>query len=491
MNPPLLRCAAVVACRNEAHLLAEHLPIWISEGLEVVVIDHSSTDATRAVAEAHLGAGVLAVESMRWLGHFSLDQQLAAKAAVIERLDHDWVIHIDADEWLHSSRNDETLQGALSRLAAAGANAVNFEEFVFLPLTPDQAAEHYYFFAPAPQRLIRAWNRRCGFSNQGQGGHRLNSTNNTPLHLAEESLVLRHHIVRNQRKARRKYLQRAFHPEELQKGWHSNRLRLSARQLTFPDAAELEQLTNPTQRQLNRSAPHTRHYWHWPDATKTRPCRSVVCLYGCAADAALLDAFYDSALWELIRQRTDTLLLEVWAGGDAKDHCDGRRLTLATREAYDQLSHKTHRMLRWCSRQLRTKQLIKLDLTCLRYRGKQTIDPKEVTTWLASRLAEPLGDSSQYDGFLHHARPMQANIHQWGQNKGVTVDPAQVFGVDGMVPSFYSGKAYALSRPLMRYIAGHGAPMAEEHVRFLHGAEDLMVGRLAERFQAAQSARKS
>ena len=55
MNPPLLRCAAVVACRNEAHLLAEHLPVWISEGLEIVVIDHSSTDASRAVAEAHLG----------------------------------------------------------------------------------------------------------------------------------------------------------------------------------------------------------------------------------------------------------------------------------------------------------------------------------------------------------------------------------------------------------------------------------------------------
>jgi hypothetical protein len=42
VNPPLLRCAAVVACRNEAHLLAEHLPVWISEGLEIVVIDHSS-----------------------------------------------------------------------------------------------------------------------------------------------------------------------------------------------------------------------------------------------------------------------------------------------------------------------------------------------------------------------------------------------------------------------------------------------------------------
>jgi hypothetical protein len=480
-----------VACRNEANLLKEHLPVWISEGLEIVVIDHSSTDDTRSVAEAHLGAGVLAVKRMPWLGHFSLDQQLATKAEVIETLDHDWVIHIDADEWLHSTRKGETLQEALSRLAAAGANAVNFEEFVFLPIGPNRSAEHYYFFEPASQRLIRAWDRRCGFSNQGQGGHKLSSSNNTPLHVAEESLVLRHHIVRNQRQARHKYLQRAFNPQELKKGWHSNRLRLSARQLTFPDVAELEQLTQPTQRQLNRNCAHKTHYWHWSDATKTRPCRSVVCLYGCAADAALLDDFYGSALWELIRQRSDTLLMEVWAGGDTADHFDGRRLTLATTEAYDQLSHKTHRMLRWCSRQLRSKQLIKLDLTCMRYHGKQRIDPTAVATWLTGRLEEPLRNNNHYDGFLHHAVPVQENIHQWGRNKGVAVDPAQVFGVDGMVPSFYSGKAYALSCSLMSYIAGYGAPMAEEHARFLQGAEDLMVGRLAERFQAAQSARKS
>ena len=114
-----------------------------------------------------------------------------------------------------------------------------------------------------------------------------------------------------------------------------------------------------------------------------------------------------------------------------------------------------------------------------------------MASWLERRLAEPLGGRSHYDGFLHHERPLQANIHQWGRNKGVSVDPAKVFGVDGRVPSFYSGKAYALSRSLMRYIAGYGAPVAEEHVHFLHGAEDLMVGRLAERFQAVQSARKS
>ena len=129
MSSSPVRCAAVVACRNDAMMLERHLPLWIAEGLEVVVIDHSSDDNTRAVAERWLGQGVLAVEHLDWQGTFSLSQQLSAKATVIEGLEHDWIIHLDADEWLHSPRDGETLQQAISRLAAGGANAVNFEEF--------------------------------------------------------------------------------------------------------------------------------------------------------------------------------------------------------------------------------------------------------------------------------------------------------------------------------------------------------------------------
>jgi len=220
---PLLRSAAVVACRNEADLLSQHLPLWIAEGLDVVVIDHSSTDASRAVAETWLGRGVLAVHNLEWRGQFSLEQQLAAKEAAIEGLDHDWVVHLDTDEWLHSPVEGETLQQALSRLAAGGANAVNFEEFVLLPLHRDQPAEHYYFFEPARHRLIRAWDRRCQFSNRGSGGHRLMQQGETPLRLAEENLVLRHRIVRDQADARRKYLNRRFQAEEVQRDWHRKR----------------------------------------------------------------------------------------------------------------------------------------------------------------------------------------------------------------------------------------------------------------------------
>ena len=104
-----------------------------------------------------------------------------------------------------------------------------------------------------------------------------------------------------------------------------------------------------------------------------------------------------------------------------------------------------------------------------------------------------MDQSNHYDGLLHHSAPSHDNLQQWGQRKGVDVKPAAVFGENGHIPAFFSGKAYALSRPLLHYIAGYGTAMAHDHVRHLNGAEDLMVGRLAERFQTAlaQSARSS
>jgi len=93
------------------------------------------------------------------------------------------------------------------------------------------------------------------------------------------------------------------------------------------------------------------------------------------------------------------------------------------------------------------------------------IDPEALAQWVERRLETPLQGGQHYDGLLHHATPKQANILQWGRNKGLAVNHEAVFGVDGRVQSFFGGKAYAISRPLLRYIARHGAPVAHKHVR--------------------------
>ena len=53
---------------------------------------------------------------------------------IIDDIETDWVIHLDADEIMHTYRRGESLNEASHRLDAVGWNVANFDEFVFLPI---------------------------------------------------------------------------------------------------------------------------------------------------------------------------------------------------------------------------------------------------------------------------------------------------------------------------------------------------------------------
>ncbi len=54
--------------------------------------------------------------------------------------------------------------------------------------------------------------------------------------------------------------------------------------------------------------------------------------------------------------------------------------------------------------------------------------------------------------------------------------------MEATFPPYFLGKFYALSREFCQFIAEHGQDMAIEHQRHLGGSEDLMIGRLYERW---------
>ena len=491
-----LRCTAVLTCRNERQILERLLPHWLAEGLELCVIDHSSNDGSRELMEANLGSGVLQIRDLPWLGSFSLDQQLQAKSLAIESVDSPWVMHLDADEWPQSNRPGESLLQALDRLGEAGANVVNFDEFVVLPIAESPQAEGYYYFAPSPQRLMRAWRRDSGFSNRASGGHRLEARpGGQQIQVANENLVLRHYIVSSEQHAVDKYLGRRFAEEELARGRHKNRVGLTHRELVLP-RAELLQPLPPAHGlgvELDRSEPKNLHYWHWPDSTKSKPCRSLVCVYGCQADEALLEPFYNSPVGSMLKRRNDTLVLEAWAGGNGNNLLHQRRLSLALPESYGDLSLKTWQMLLYCCSHLEFEQLIKIDLSCVRkdwsgaaYAGRQPLDLDALTAYLEQRLNEPLPvrmlPQPHYDGFISRSHPSRENILQWAQKKGAQVNLDEIFEPGEKAPPFYSGKCYAISSAFAGYVAQQGKTMAIAHQRHLHGSEDLMIGRLAKQF---------
>jgi glycosyltransferase involved in cell wall biosynthesis len=266
--PESVTCATILAVRNEVLHLRRAIRSFVDSGIDVVIIDHASTDGTLEICKEYLGNGILSIEHLEWRGVFDLSEQLDFKAQIIGELPHDWIIHSDADEWLQSPVEGESLLEGIIRVDGLGYNAINFDEFVFLPdpdesdIFPDYEKKflYYYYFAPQQKRLMRAWKKNCGFSNNAAGGHKLGGIG---LNLAPHAFILRHYIALSQAHALKKYLGREFSDRDLKKGWHNNRVEINEENLKLPGTVGLKQLSRWVAVDFDRSDPKNKHYWEW------------------------------------------------------------------------------------------------------------------------------------------------------------------------------------------------------------------------------------
>jgi glycosyltransferase involved in cell wall biosynthesis len=259
---------AVLAFRNEEAYLGNALRHLAANGVSFALIDNGSQDRSREIAESsEFRERLRALVDLPFEGAFSLERQLRLKEEIVAEFRPDWVLHCDADEIVHSYRREESLRDAIERADAEGADAVNCDEFVFLPLeapyAPDidgwQPIRSYYFFEPQSPRLIRAWKRIDG-RTMTAGGHLLSGE----VRLAQDRLALRHYIFRDQAHAFAKYAERKYDAGEVeQHGWHANRVAQPVDRFAFPNAGALERLDRPDDRALSRARPHYAHYWEW------------------------------------------------------------------------------------------------------------------------------------------------------------------------------------------------------------------------------------
>lgn len=239
----------------------------IGEGLDIVLIDHDSTDRTVPIARQFTGHGLLAIERLPWTGYFSLTEQLEAKRRIIERLDHDWIVHVDADEWLSAPEARQTLLGGLEAADAAGYNCVHFNEFVFVPRPGEdftgtdyrRRLTRYYFYRPHYPFLLRAWKRKAGLDNRDKAGHLLCPG----ARWFPQDFPLRHYIFLSEAQAQSKYLTRKFEEGEVARGWHFDRLRATKQNLRFPDDHRMATLSAWDSKEFDTSKPVKEHYWEW------------------------------------------------------------------------------------------------------------------------------------------------------------------------------------------------------------------------------------
>lgn len=260
-----MRIVAILAARNESLYLRRCLQHLIAEGLEVYVIDNDSEDDTAAIAREFIGDGVIGVDRHPYHGSFDLARMLEHKTEICGRSDADWFMHCDADEIRQPPAPYRTLAEAVSDIDAQGYNAINFEEFVFLPTSEDERYEgtdyvaemrQYYFFEPKPMRRVNLWKRSehpvdiissAGHSAQFPG------RNVFPV-----SFPMRHYIALSLDHLKAKYMRnRVYASVNMERrGWHLERARLRNDGVALPPAGQMQTLCGDT---LDRSKPVRKH----------------------------------------------------------------------------------------------------------------------------------------------------------------------------------------------------------------------------------------
>ncbi len=263
-----MRVLAIIAAYNEERFIGGCLEHLAAHGVEAYLCDNQSTDRTETIAAAYLGLGLRGIERLPRDGTFRWRQILGRKEALAAELDADWFIHLDADEILLPPRPGQTLLEAFAEADREGYDAIEFQEFTFVPTREEPHHDHpdfrrtmrwYYPFAPSPLHLVRAWKRQpARVDLASTGGHNVRFADQR---LSPHRFKMCHYLFLSREHVARKYAAKTYDPEEVRGGWHSWRPTLRAESVELPSERELKRLV--VDGDLDPSAPRTTHCVQW------------------------------------------------------------------------------------------------------------------------------------------------------------------------------------------------------------------------------------
>lgn len=261
-----MRIIALLGIRNEALYLRHCLDNLVSQGMDVVVLDNDSTDESVEIARERLGAGVLDIVRHPYPGYYDWEGILRHKTELCLKYDADWFMHCDADEIRQPPARYRTIAEGVQEAQQQGFNAINFDEFVFLPTSAQERYEgtdypalmrQYYFFEPRPLRRVNLWKSDAGpVDIVTSAGHRADFAGRRVF---PTSFTMRHYIALSLEHAVSKYTRhRVYSEDEIRsRGWHRSRINLDAGQLQLPTAEQMHTLAGDGS--FDRSRPLREH----------------------------------------------------------------------------------------------------------------------------------------------------------------------------------------------------------------------------------------
>lgn len=217
------------------------------------------------------------------------------------------------------------------------------------------------------------------------------------------------------------------------------------------------------------------------------PKRVAVCVYVCDADEHLLPAFYASPVMQYLLADAIFEVFEVFADSELTEPVLlGRRLSVNTRDAYENLPQKTFRMIRFFLSHGYYSHILKIDVTSLT-RGMDAglkTGGKALTEAEFLRVLKLPDFLSRYNGYAR-VKARRPGAENWAKNKGINIDYERVFASDEL-PPFFSGKMWLIDRQFATYFVEQAEDDVLLFTRFFP-AEDVMLGYVFAKFQEMQA----
>lgn len=243
-----MRVVALIAFRNEERVLGRILEHLATQGVDVCLIDNGSTDGSAAIARSFLNRGVFRLETLPFAGSFNMPELMAFKERLAGEIPADWFLHQDADEIREAPREFPTLHAGFEEMDRRGFNAVEFQEFVFLPTMGGESFEgrdfvaemrHYYYFSPQIHHRLNAWkNTDAPVDLHTHWGHRVEFAGRV---VAPVPFILRHYMALSRAHALGKYCGRIHSaPDIAHRGWKDARVNFQPDKLRLPTLDQLK-----------------------------------------------------------------------------------------------------------------------------------------------------------------------------------------------------------------------------------------------------------
>lgn len=261
-----MRVVALLTVRNEELYLQRCLEHLYSQGIETCFIDNDSTDRTLDIAKNFLNQGIFRIEHLPFNGQTQLFEILKQKEKLSEEIEADWFIGHDADEIREAPFPYKTLLEGIKDVDRQGYNAINFDEFVFLPTSEIESYEskdyvkemyYYYYFDKRPLHRVNTWKKTKNRINLiDRAGHQVLFKGRK---IFPKPFILRHYIFLSKGHAIQKYgINRNYSPKEvIERGWHKDRASFKPEKLVLPSKDRLKKITD--NKSWDKSDPWPRH----------------------------------------------------------------------------------------------------------------------------------------------------------------------------------------------------------------------------------------